>query len=477
MKRAFIICFLLFPFLLFADEVRVEALEFWQNASEWPDELRVDQLVQSSLVASGIEEDLLPSYSERLNSILEEYRRDFLPLQSGLNERELGEAILHWMHETLLTGRYITDQTRIDVLLDRGDYNCVSSAVIYLILTRAAGLETAGEETTDHAFCTLALPGESVDIETTTLLGFDPGTKKEFSQSFSGQTGFAYVEPGDYRRRKPASDKKMISLILQNRIALYQRRGQYGEAVGPAVDRWFFLPNETNRNDMNDAFRNRVSLLNGRGRYTEAIDFLLPLSEELGLIEENRDLIGVLVLNQLISLLNQNLTDEGEAYLAEWGSWLSPDQIKEQKKVINERRAQTAVDRESYPEALATIRTMKGEGTLSVARSDELITWLHQNRAIEILNGGGANREESHLEVIDFFDSLPAEERDLRGITDHRARYLNNWAVLIHNRFADLVNGQKYDEAEALLNEALERGGTIKMLLDDRALLQRIRSR
>ncbi|MDC7224102.1 MAG: hypothetical protein PQJ60_10200 [Spirochaetales bacterium] len=472
MKRQLTLIFFIFPLLLFADELRVEPLEFWQNGSSWPETLSVDQLVEASLRASGVDELELGSYLERFDRILGEFREEMIPALAGESERRQGEAVLEWMHSTLLTGHYRTDQTKIDVLMDRGDYNCVSSALVYLILTREAGLDTKGEETADHAFCTLGAGEEiRVDVETTTLLGFDPGTKKEFTQSFSGRTGFAYVEPGDYRRRKPASDKRMVSLILQNRIALYQRQGRYEEAVGPAVDRWFFLPSEDHRKDMNDAFRNYVSLLNGQGRFEEALDFLLPLSRELDLVEENEDLIAILAINRVITLVNQDRTEEGEEILREWEEWLPADQVAEQRRIIYERRAQAAVDGKSYPEALEIIRAMGRDGSLSPARLEELITWLHQNRALEMLRENDPSRPESYRLVLQFFDGLPEGERNYSGIVDHRARHANNWAVLVHNRFADLVNRGEYDRAKVLLDEALRLDGSSPMLREDRAFL------
>ena len=50
------ILFLSLLFLpLFADEVRVEPLEYWRNASLWPETLSVEQLAEASLAASGLE--------------------------------------------------------------------------------------------------------------------------------------------------------------------------------------------------------------------------------------------------------------------------------------------------------------------------------------------------------------------------------------------------------------------------------------
>jgi hypothetical protein len=476
MKKILTLLFFLSLFSLCADEVRVEPIEYWQNASAWPDSLSVNQLIESSLRASGTDVGLMPDYTARFKEHIDNFHQNFLPEYEDFSNRVKGEAILEWMHREILTGRYQTDQTRMDVLLDRGDYNCVSSALVYLILTREAGLDTAGEETADHAFCTLRTFGiESVDVETTTLLGFDPGTKKEFTKNFSGQTGFAYVEPGDYKRRQHATDKKMVSLILQNRIALYQGQGEYTKSVGPAVDRWFFLPSEVNRKDMNDAFRNYVSLLNEQGRFEEALNFILPLSQEFDLLEDNRDLVGVLILNRIITFVNQNRLDEGEALLQEGKEWLSEKQIKEQFNIINERKAQNVVDHESYSDALNTIRQMKSDESLSSRRANELITWLHQNRALEILNEADPSKSDSLWTVIDFLDSLPAEEKTLKGIIDHRSKYLHNWAVQIHNQFADLVNNGYYDQADVLIKEALEKDSSESLIKQDRDYLEKVR--
>ncbi len=53
MRRISIICFFLLSLILSADDVRVEPLEFWQSASQWPESLTVDQLITASLAASG----------------------------------------------------------------------------------------------------------------------------------------------------------------------------------------------------------------------------------------------------------------------------------------------------------------------------------------------------------------------------------------------------------------------------------------
>jgi hypothetical protein len=194
LKYIFLFIFVLPLILLSADEVRVTPLDYWKGTSSWNDNLTVDQLVEASVHASGVEQAL--PYVETLKKITEDLGEFIIKNERDSPPEILAEVILNWMHEHILTGRYITDQTKMTLLLDKGDYNCVSSAVLYLILTRSVGLNTMGEETRDHAFCTLRTAGDSFDVETTTIMGFDPGSKKEFDSNFEDRTGFALCTAG-----------------------------------------------------------------------------------------------------------------------------------------------------------------------------------------------------------------------------------------------------------------------------------------
>jgi hypothetical protein len=80
-----------------------------------------------------------------------------------------------------------------------------------------------------------------VDVETTILYGFDPGTKREFRDAFGKATGFAYVPPGNYRDRTAIDRRTLFSLVLANRIFDAESSGRFFEAVGLAADRWALL--------------------------------------------------------------------------------------------------------------------------------------------------------------------------------------------------------------------------------------------
>ena len=97
---------------------------------------------------------------------------------------ERGRAILKLLFQDYLK-TYNIDQTKINLALETGVYNCVSSALLYMAAAKAAGLEVRGQKTTEHAFCTLYVEGSKtgtftkIDVETTNPYGFNPGSREE----------------------------------------------------------------------------------------------------------------------------------------------------------------------------------------------------------------------------------------------------------------------------------------------------------
>jgi hypothetical protein len=155
------------------------------------------------------------------------------PEKSGAEKAEL---VLLFMYEKTLK-RYSSNQTQLDVLLSSGTYNCVSSAVFYLVLGKSLGLDVEGVVTRDHAFVSVESEGALIDIETTNKFGFNPGNKKEFTDNFGKTTGFAYVPPGNYRNRAQISPIELVSLIMSNRISTLESRRRFADALPVAIDR------------------------------------------------------------------------------------------------------------------------------------------------------------------------------------------------------------------------------------------------
>lgn len=97
------------------------------------------------------------------------------------SEEKLGEQILLLMYENILN-QYKRNETTMQAAFLNGTYNCVSASVIFMALAKAANLNTTGQITPNHAFCTLKTENKTIDVETTNPYGFNPGTKNSCRQ-------------------------------------------------------------------------------------------------------------------------------------------------------------------------------------------------------------------------------------------------------------------------------------------------------
>jgi len=188
------------------------------------------ELAEISLWASG---DASLSGMEKMKTTVTTLSTTIDPAASG---KEKAEFILNYMHKNMLKS-YSLYQTRLDTLLSNGRYNCVSSAVLYVILCKSAGIDTSGVMTKDHAFVMVHISGQDIDVETTNPYGFDPGNRKDFHDSSGKITGFVYVPPTNYRNRQTINQIELVSLILNNRVGDYERTNNYAGSVPLAVDR------------------------------------------------------------------------------------------------------------------------------------------------------------------------------------------------------------------------------------------------
>lgn len=191
--------------------------------------LSAQDLAELAFRASGVGE-------AELGARMEKFQALFQALDRSLRERKAktdaakAEEILSWLHSNVFKA-YSENATTIDLIQDTGRFNCVSSAVFYLVALRSQGIVASGIKTRDHAFAAVRAEGRSIDVETTNAYGFDPGTKKEFTGAFGSTTGYVYTPPGNYANRTAIGEKQLVALILSNRIASYETAGRYSEAL------------------------------------------------------------------------------------------------------------------------------------------------------------------------------------------------------------------------------------------------------
>ena len=203
-------------------------LPFSAQLSTIREPLPVETIVDAALEFSGASEASASAAKDKLVGLLRRFRDE---VTNVTEQAALGEKALIFLHRNLLT-TYAVLQTRVDTALDTGVFNCVSSAVLYLIIARSVGLSVSGVRTTDHAFCAVLVNGQQVDVETTNPDGFNPGAKKEFTDSFGKTTGFRYVPPGNYADRRAIggihAGGYRLAGVQPSRRGAHRRRGEVG---------------------------------------------------------------------------------------------------------------------------------------------------------------------------------------------------------------------------------------------------------
>jgi hypothetical protein len=387
-----------------------------QQLSSMREPLPIDTIVDAALEFSGATAADSSAAKEKLAALVRRFSDEVANVTS---QAELGERALTFLHKNLLSG-YSTLQTRVDIALDTGIYNCVSSAILYMIVARSVGLSVGGIRTTDHAFCTVLINGQPVDVETTNPLGFNPGAKKEFTDSFGKVTGYAYVPPGDYRNRQTIGEKELLSLVLYNRVSESWDARAYRDALQPAVSAFTLLGSEETRKLLTGAFTNYIAWLGIRQQFSQAVQFTDSVKAAFGGIvdidQPRRDIYH----NWIVSLVNTSAYQDAEAILAQPSvrSTLQDSDWTSLSVDVVQMRAQAQADTGDYTLAAAAV----AEGLKRLGRPDAL---------------------------------------------------LRSYEVYVHNAVAQLYNGRKITEARAAVDQGLAVYPESRMLQQDLELIRK----
>lgn len=419
-------------------------------------------LIDLALVLSGVNSASLDAY----RGVIDRWSQDFRASDAAqLEPAPRAEALLQFLHKRLKS--YSTNQTRLDVLVDRGTYNCVSSAVAYMILGRDAGLDVQAVATTDHAFALVRLADRDVDVETTTPFGFDPGTKTEFVNSF-GQTGFAYVPPGNYSQRKTIGDRQLLGLLVQNRMADFQREGKAEEAVGPAIDRWTFEGTPEAFRTLIDGFANYGAWLNTRREYLKGLDLVDKMVAWTGPVAEAKQLAWAFLNNHVNTLVEKHDYDGAQALTLAWRSrdFLTEAQAAQTLGLVADRQLTTQARTLAPGAAAEKVDQAFNQGVIKAPRRLELMGFIYGQEVQKVASTRGPRA------AWEYLASLPSDVRAVPTLVKARDVYAYNWSVDVHNRFAKAWNEGRRDEARSLLTEALAQMPDSALLKKDLAMVQ-----
>jgi len=404
--------------------------------------------------------------------------------------KEKAEFILGFMHKNFLKS-YSLNQTRIGTLLSNGRFNCVSSAALYMILCESAGLHARGVITKDHAFTTLHIGESDIDVETTNPYGFDPGNRKEFSDQFGRVTGFAYVPARNYRDRQTIGQIELISLILSNRIAELESRGNYAEAVPVAIDRAALLMGDVSnvrpdapeksygpifenpfKDLMNRLFNYGANLLKA-GREKDCLAWAAAASSVYPDESRWQEFILAAANNHIMRHIKSGKTADARNFLEDEKTLINQANYARLETVLIDaelldsvNKIRTAADGDAV---LLAIDQARSSDKINNKRAAEILIFAVQ-KTTSVLSAAPARDWRA---AVSYIEGVIAHFGANRELEQALKTYRGNITTDFHNRFAAAWNKKNFDEAERILNEGLAEFPDDRQLLSDRATIKK----
>lgn len=221
------------------------------------------------LIASEItDEPMFSHYQKKLLAVRDGARKTFAARKGG-DPYSLANDLLVWLHSAHLK-TYTLKGTTAASLLDRGEYNCLSSSALYGLLAEDLGLRVEAVLVTEHSFCRVNGPNGWKDVETTTRHGFNPGNNAII------ENAVVRVPRKDYGPRSYFSLLELMATVYLNRIILLQETQTNYIADLPKYKKAYYFNQRLHLIEANirACFNNLANAAIGKGNYTEAEQYI-----------------------------------------------------------------------------------------------------------------------------------------------------------------------------------------------------------
>lgn len=193
-------------------EVRENSIEFrfLNNPASFP-------FVNASLIVSGADDSTLPIYLDKLKIIQNELTEY---LTGQISQRQKAQYIFDFLHKNYLK-KYRLDATTLASLLDTGNFNCLTSSLLYYICLNQNNIKAEIIALPTHVFISVIIDGEKIDVETVMPTGFDKIRDSNNSGNFSERADLTYYH--DSGTRMTLTERQMLIAIYANRITLAEQ--------------------------------------------------------------------------------------------------------------------------------------------------------------------------------------------------------------------------------------------------------------
>jgi hypothetical protein len=183
-------------------------------------------LLALGLMASGDARDEA-TYAEarrRIDKFVADVRA---AIQGAADDWHRGWELNRAMHRVFFGGErselgsYVFEQAHLTKIFATGKYNCLSSAVLYVVLARQFGLPVRAVSVPTHVFVELGTPGgKIIEVETTSDKGFDwvhdARFYREDAATWSGNRGLRPVTFEEYQARRILEPYQLMALAMRD---------------------------------------------------------------------------------------------------------------------------------------------------------------------------------------------------------------------------------------------------------------------
>ncbi|WP_295163249.1 lipopolysaccharide assembly protein LapB [uncultured Brachyspira sp.] len=210
------------------------------------------------IIASGItDEEEFKFYRQKLNDIRSLAEKE---LSQYVKEGpyEFGKKLLDWLYSSGILKKYFETSTLFQDLIYKGEYNCLSSSILYSLLYKDFGFNVTGVLTSSHSFCMVYTEDKEIDVETTISKGFNPGQKE--IRNTGSSTIVTFVPQGNYRDRNNVDILTLIATLYPNSISLKKIEKDLEKQLVMAKKAYYLSPNTKIYNDNLVNAYNRLAL-------------------------------------------------------------------------------------------------------------------------------------------------------------------------------------------------------------------------
>ncbi len=230
-------------------------------------------LLEAALIAGGVGDgNQLAESAKRFERLAEKAAAS---IDANTPADMLAGKLFGFMHREILVGGYELECTDLAATLEHGQFNCVSSTVLFNCLAARFGLDSVGMELPGHAMSRLHLNGKNVDVETTCPAWFRLQHDPQRRAALIAKTIGADMNAPGARPPREVSSVELVAMIYYNRGVDLLTARRFAEAAAANAKALRLDPSSDTARGNLLATLNNWAITVGAGRqYEKAIDLL-----------------------------------------------------------------------------------------------------------------------------------------------------------------------------------------------------------